>query len=202
MADKKLQGIKVAILVANDFEQIEMTEPRKALDDAGAQTFLIAPSQDQCYDQFVVVHAAKGEVQALNHDQQAQKFKVDVPLEQAEAGDYDALLLPGGAMSPDQLRMSDKAKHFVSLFDECDKPIAFICHSPWTLISANRVVGRTLTSWPSLQDDIRNAGGNWVNEPVVFDANWVSSRGPADIPAFNQAMITLFSERGRQKMAA
>ena len=203
MPEQRLKGVKVAILVANDFEQIEMVKPRQALSEEGAQTFLIAPSAEQRVDQFVVVHAAQGKVQGINHDRLGDMFDVDVPLEQANPMDYDALLLPGGALSPDQLRISDKARSFVSMMDDASKPIAVICHGPWTLVSANRVVGRTLTSWPTLQDDIRNAGGNWIDQEVVVDANWVSSRGPADIPAFNNAMIRLFAQRvAAQRKAA
>jgi protease I len=180
MAEQNLQGKKVAILVADDFERVELVEPRTALEEAGAQTFIVSPAQ--------------GEVQSVNHDEKADKFKVDVPLEQANADNYDALLLPGGALNPDQLRMIDKAKQFVTAFDEAGKPMAIICHAPWTLVSAGLVRGRTMTSWPSIQDDIRNAGAKWVNEETVTDDNWVTSRGPQDIPAFNQQMVQLFAQ--------
>jgi protease I len=175
-----LQGKKVAILVADDFERVEMVEPRKALEEAGAQTMIISP--------------ADGQVQSMNHDEKADKFNVDVLLNQANPDDFDALLLPGGALNPDQLRANSKAKEFVRAFDVKDKPIAAICHGAWTLVSAGLVSGRTLTSWPSIQDDIRNAGGHWIDEKSVRDQNWVSSRSPMDIPAFNEAMIELFSE--------
>ncbi|MCE5198527.1 MAG: type 1 glutamine amidotransferase domain-containing protein [Armatimonadota bacterium] len=180
MAEQKLNGKKVAILVADNFEQVEMTGPRKALEEAGAQTLIVSP--------------AKGEVQGVNHDVKADKFHVDIPLDQARAADFDALLLPGGALNPDQLRIMDKAKQFVSEFDEEGKPIAVICHGAWTLVSAGLVRGRTLTSWPSIQDDVKNAGGNWVDQEVVVDDNWVSSRKPDDIPAFNEKMVQLFME--------
>ena len=184
MAEKKLEGKKVAILVADNFEQTEMTKPRQALDDAGAQTFIVSP--------------AKGEVQGMNHDVKANKFKVDVQLDEANPDDFDALLLPGGALNPDQLRNMDKAKEFVRRFDDEGKPMAIICHAPWTLVSAGLVKGRTMTSWPSIKDDLKNAGANWVDKDVVIDDNWVSSRGPQDIPVFNEHMIQLFAEGKKQ----
>ncbi|HOK54887.1 MAG TPA: type 1 glutamine amidotransferase domain-containing protein [Armatimonadota bacterium] len=188
MAEKKLEGKKVAILVTNDFEQVEMTKPRQALDDAGAETYLISP--------------AEGEVQGMNHDVKANRFKVDVPLDEANPADYDALLLPGGALNADELRINPKAQEFARHFDEEGKPIAVICHAPWLLVSANLVRGRTLTSWPTLKDDIRNAGGNWVDQEVVIDNNWVSSRGPKDIPAFNEKAIQLISEGKKARKEA
>lgn len=178
--EQNLQGKKIAILVADDFEQAEMVQPRSALEDAGAKTFIVSP--------------AKGQVQGMNHDVKADRFDVDVPLDQANADDYDALLLPGGALNPDQLRAIDMAKQFVRQFDRRDKPIAVICHGAWTLVSAGLVSGRTMTSWPSIQDDIRNAGAHWVDSEVVIEHNWVSSRKPADIPAFNRAIVRLFAE--------
>jgi len=188
MAEKKLEGKKVAILVTNDFEQVEMTKPRQALDDAGAETYLISP--------------AEGEVQGMNHDVKANRFKVDVPLDEANPADYDALLLPGGALNADELRINPKAQEFARHFDEEGKLIAVICHAPWLLVSANLVRGRTLTSWPTLKDDIRNAGGNWVDQEVVIDNNWVSSRGPKDIPAFNEKAIQLISEGKKARKEA
>ncbi|MEN6370787.1 MAG: type 1 glutamine amidotransferase domain-containing protein [Armatimonadota bacterium] len=185
MAQRTLDGKKVAILVADDFEQVEMTEPRKALSYAGAQSFIVSP--------------AEGQVQGINHDKPADKFKVDVPLNDANADDFDALLLPGGALNPDQLRANDKAKEFVRQFDEAGKPIAIICHAPWTLVSARLVKGRTLTSYHTIKDDIINAGGNWVDQEVVVDNNWVTSRSPRDLPAFNQAMVQLFGEGVKPK---
>jgi len=142
----------------------------------------------------MIVHPAEGEVQGVNHDKPGDKFKVDVKLEEANADNFDALLLPGGALNPDQFRVIDKAKEFVREFDEAGKPIAVICHGPWTLVSAGVVRGRTITSWPTLADDIKNAGGSWVNQETVIDNNWVSSRGPKDIEAFNQKMVQLFAE--------
>jgi protease I len=175
---KSLDGMRVAILVEADFEQVEMTEPRKALEEAGAKTFLISPQS--------------GQVRAMNHDQPADTFKVDMALDQANPDDFDAVLLPGGALNADKLRMVQKARDFVIKFDEKNKPMAVICHAPWTLVSSNLVSGRTLTSYYTLQDDIRNAGGHWLDESAVRDRNLVTSRFPQDIPNFNQAMIELF----------
>jgi protease I len=175
-----LDGMKVAILVAEGFEQVELTEPKKALDEAGAQTRIVSP--------------AKGEVQGWNHFDKADKFKVDVPLEQADAGNFDALLLPGGVANPDQLRIITKAVQFVRDFFDAGKPVAVICHGPWTLIDAGVAKGRTITSWPSLKADLSNAGAKWVDQEVVVDNGLVSSRKPADIPAFNRKMLEEFGE--------
>ena len=175
----ELDGMKVAILAAEGFEQAELLEPRKALEEAGAQTLVVSP--------------AKGEVQGWKHFDKAEKVKVDVPLEQANASAFDALLLPGGVANPDQLRMQPRAVQFVREFFEAGKPVAVICHGPWTLIEAGVVRGRKLTSWPSLQTDLRNAGANWVDQEVVVDDGLVSSRKPQDIPAFNRKMIEEFA---------
>lgn len=185
-----LSGKKVAILVADEFEEVEMTGPCTALRDAGAETLIVSPAQ--------------GEVQAVRHHEKSARYPVDVPLDQANSDDFDALLLPGGALNPDKLRTMWQASVFVRGFDQQDKPIAVICHGPWTLVSAGLVNGRTLTSWPSLQDDIRNAGGRWIDNEVVVDRNWVSSRKPQDIPAFNKAMLELFAgwEEVRKKELA
>jgi protease I len=180
-------GMKVAILVAEGFEQVELTGPRKALDDAGAETRIVSPAQ--------------GEVQGWNHFDKADKFKVDVPLEQAAAGNFDALLLPGGVANPDQLRMLPKAVQFVREFFDAGKPVAVICHGPWTLIDAGVVQGRTITSWPSLRADLSNAGAKWVDQEVVVDNGLVSSRKPADIPAFNRKMLEEFGEGRHSKQA-
>jgi protease I len=185
MADK-LQGKKVAILVAEGFEQVEMTGPRQALDAAGAQTKIVSPAQ--------------GEVQGWKHFDKADRFHVDVPLEQAKPDDFDALLLPGGVANPDQLRMNPKAVNFVRRFAESGKPIGVICHGPWTLIEADCVKGRTMTSWPSLRKDLTNAGAHWVDEEVVVDEGLVSSRRPDDIPAFNRKIVEEFAE-GRHQHA-
>jgi len=176
----ELNNKKVAILVTDMFEQVELTEPRKALQQAGAQTELVSP--------------AKGEVQGFNHFDKGDKFPVDVPLDSADPNQYDALLLPGGVGNPDQLRMNPKAVEFASSFFRAGKPVAAICHGPWLLVEAGVVRGRTLTSWPSLQTDIRNAGGNWVDQEVVTDGGLVTSRKPVDIPAFNRKMIEEFQE--------
>jgi protease I len=176
----KLDGKKVAILAAEGFEQAELLEPRKALDDAGAQTFVVSP--------------ADGEVQGWKHFDKGDKVKVDVALARANAADYDALLLPGGVANPDQLRMLPKAVAFVRAFFEAGKPVAAICHAPWTLIEADVVDGRKLTSWPSLKRDLINAGADWVDEEVVVDNGLVTSRKPADIPAFNARMVEEFAE--------
>jgi len=175
---KELQGLRVAILVTYGFEQVEMTKPREALQQAGAQTHLISPKA--------------GEVQGMNHDKPGDKFAVDKTLYSVTAKDYDALLQPGGVANPDRLRMIPKAVQFVRDFHEQNKPIAVICHGPWMLVEADVVGGKTLTSWPSLRADIRNAGGNWVDREVVTDGNIVTSRKPDDLPAFNREMIKVF----------
>lgn len=177
---KDLSDLKVAILVAEGFEQQELTDPRKALDEAGAKTMIVSP--------------AKGEVQGWKHYDKADMFPVDVPLAEANAGDFDALLLPGGVANPDQLRMKPEAVDFIKQFFDAGKPVAVICHGPWTLIEAGVVKGRTITSWPSVKTDLINAGAEWVDEEVVVDNGLVSSRKPADIPAFNQKMIEEFAE--------
>ena len=175
-----LDGMRVAILVADAFEQVEMTEPKKALDERGARTQIVSP--------------AKGQVQGWRHFEKADKFPVDVPLDRAKADDFDALLLPGGVANPDQLRMMPAAVNFVKQFFEAGKPVAAICHAPWTLIEADVVRGRRVTSWPSLKTDLRNAGAEWVDEEVVTDNGLVTSRKPDDIPAFNRKMLEEFAE--------
>jgi protease I len=188
--EKKLAGKKVAILVAEGFEQVELTGPRRALDDAGAETKIVSP--------------ARGEVQGWNHYDKGDKFKVDVPLAEADAQNFDALLLPGGVANPDQLRMKPEAVRFVKAFFDAGKPVASICHGPWTLIEAGAVRGRTLTSWPSIKTDLINAGAEWVDRAVVTDNGLVTSRKPDDIPAFNEKMIEEFAEGAHraQKSAA
>jgi protease I len=175
-----LSGLNVAILVAEGFEQVEMTEPRKALQNAGADTRLVSPAKD--------------EVQGWNHFDKADKFKVDVPLDEADAKDFDALLLPGGVANPDQLRIIPRAVEFVREFFQAGKPVAVICHGPWTLIDAGVVKGRAITSWPSLRTDLTNAGANWTDKEVVVDEKLVSSRKPDDIPAFNRNMLEQFAK--------
>ena len=180
MQSKSLDGLGVAIVLSDDFEQAEMTEPRKALEQAGATTVLISPKP--------------GQVTGMNNDVKADTFTVDMTLDQAQPGDFDALMLPGGALNADFLRMIPKAQDFVRQFDSSGKPIAFICHAPWLLVSAGLVKGRKLTSYHTIQDDIRNAGGNWVDQEMVRDGNWVTSRSPKDLAAFNPAMVSLFAE--------
>ena len=180
MAEKQLDGLRVGILATDLFEESELIEPRKALDEAGAQTIVVAP------------HG--GEIQGVQHDKKGKTVKVDRPLDQVTADDFDAILLPGGAMNADALRMEEKAQEIVREIDRQGKPIAVICHGPWLLVSAGLVRGRRLTSYHTIQDDLRNAGANWEDREVISDRNWVSSRKPDDIPAFNREMIRLFSE--------
>ena len=176
----ELSGKKVAILVADGFEQVEMTEPRKALDEAGAQTHLVSPNS--------------GQVKGWQHTEWGDAFKVDVPLSQAKAEQYDALLLPGGVMNPDKLRHNPEVQAFVRGFFESHKPVAAICHGPWTLIDAGVIRGRELTSYESIQTDLKNAGAKWVDRPVVVDNGLVTSRKPDDLPQFNAKMIEEFAE--------
>lgn len=175
-----LKGKTVAILVTDGFEQIELVEPRKALDQAGATTHLVSPEG--------------GKVQGWNEDKPGDKFPVDIELGDADPEDYDALLLPGGVMNPDALRTIPKAVRFVHDFFDAGKPVAAICHGPQLLIEANVVHGRRLTSFPSLKTDLTNAGAIWVDEAVVTDHGLVTSRRPADIPRFNTKMIEEFAE--------
>ncbi|MGA2742647.1 MAG: type 1 glutamine amidotransferase domain-containing protein [Bryobacteraceae bacterium] len=184
---ERLEGCRIAILVTDGFEQVEMTEPRKALEESGAAADLIAPDRD--------------EVQGMNHDEKGNKFLVDVRLEGASASRYDALLLPGGVANPDRLRTIPRAVRFVKEFGAAGKPIAAICHGPWMLVEAGLVKGQRLTSWPSLQTDIRNAGGAWEDSEVVVGRGLITSRKPADIPAFNRKVIEVFAE-SRSKPAA
>ncbi len=175
MADT-LQGKTVAFLVANEgIEQVELTEPWKAVEEAGGTPKLLAPET--------------GKAQAFNHLDKADTFDVDLAVGEANAGDYAALVLPGGVANPDNLRMHDDAVAFARTFVESGKPVAVICHGPWTLVEAGCVQGRTLTSWPSLQTDVRNAGGTWVDEELVVDGNLVSSRKPDDLPAFCAKLV-------------
>lgn len=182
---QQLNQKKIAILVADGFEQVELTEPKQALEAAGAQTHIISPKQDT--------------VQGWNHFDKGDRFPVDVVLEQANPENYDALLLPGGVANPDQLRTQPKAVQFVKSFFAAGKPVAAICHGPWTLIDAGVVQGRKVTSWPSLQADLKNAGADWVDQEVVVDNGLVTSRNPHDIPAFNQKMIEEFAEGKHQE---
>jgi protease I len=185
---KKLDGKKVAILVADGFEQVELTEPKSALEAEGATT--------------ESSHPQKAKLQGWNHDEKADAFRVEMPLELARSDDYDALLLPGGVRNPDQLRQLTRALEFVDGFFATGKPVAAICHASWTLIEAGVVEGRKITSWPSLKTDLRNAGANWVDRDVVVDKGLVSSRKPADIPAFNKKMVEEFAEGRRASQRA
>lgn len=181
MQGTRLDGLRVAILVFDTFEQVEMTSPRQALTQAGAQTTLISPND--------------GPLTGLHHVEKGDAFPVDLKLDQADAHQFDALVLPGGAVNADQLRTNQQALTFIKQFESAGKPLAVICHAPWALISAGLVRGRTLTSWPSIRDDIGNAGGTWVDQSVVQDRNWVTSRGPQDLPVFNSALMLLFAQR-------
>ncbi len=187
MPDQVLQGFRVAIIANDLFEQSELLEPRKALENAGAQVKIISKKS--------------GEIQGVQHDEKDQKVKVDLTLAEASADDFDALVLPGGAMNADSLRMEKEAQEFVRAIDSSGRPLAVICHGAWLLVSASLVKGRKMTSYFTIQDDLRNAGAQWQDAEVVVDKNWVSSRRPTDLPRFNQEMIRIFSEhleRGRR----
>ena len=182
-----LSGKKVAILVTDGFEQIELTGPKEALEKAGAEADIVSPAGET--------------VKGWDTTKWGKTFRVDVPLKKAKADDYDALLLPGGVMNPDKLRRDQKAVQFVREFFDAGKPVAAICHGPCTLVEAGVVEGRRMTSWPSIKTDLQNAGADWVDEQVVVDNGLVTSRKPADIPAFNRKMIEEFGEgvHGRMK---
>lgn len=182
MANGTLDDLKVAILVTDGFEQVEMTEPRKALDEAGAQTQLVSPKD--------------GQVKAWKFTEWGDTFPVDMPLNGARPEDFDALLLPGGVINPDELRTLPEAVAFAKAFFDAGKPVASICHGPWTIIEAGAARGRRLTSWPSLKTDLENAGAEWVDQEVVVDPGLVTSRKPDDIQAFNPAVIKLFASAG------
>lgn len=171
----KLKGKKIAILAIDGFEQVELTEPRKALDEAGATTVVIAPKP--------------GKIRSWQTKDWGESVKVDAVLESANPNDYDALVLPGGVMNPDHLRMDAGAVNFVRQFVSSGKPVAAICHGPWTLLEAGALAGKTVTSWPSLKTDLKNAGATWVDQEVVTDGQFITSRKPDDIPAFNRALI-------------
>jgi len=183
-----LQGMRVAILATDGVEHSELAVPRHALEEAGAKTTLLAPKS--------------GKIQAMKHDEKVEQFTVDAPLDWAKPDDFDAVLLPGGALNADALRMEPAAREFITKIDRAGKPIAVICHAPWLLVSAKLVKGRKLTSYHTIQDDLRNAGAEWADQSVVRDGNWVSSRQPSDIPAFNREVIRLFSEAEKIKKAA
>jgi protease I len=179
-----LEGKRVAILVADGFEQVELTEPRKALEDAGARTSVVSPSE--------------GSVRGWNHTEWGDEVPVDQPLDEARSQDYDALLLPGGVINPDKLRVLPQAVDLVRAFFEERKPVAAICHGPWTLVEAGVATGRRMTSWPSLKTDLKNAGADWTDAEVVVDRGLVTSRKPDDIPAFIEKMIEEFAEGKHQ----
>ncbi len=176
---ENLNGKRVAILVTDGFEQVELTEPREALDQAGAKTQIVSPRKDR--------------VRGWKFTEWGDELPVDVSLDKARPDDFDALLLPGGVMNPDRLRMDPKAVAFAKSFFDAGKPVAAICHGPWTIIETGYAKGRKIASWPSLKTDLRNAGAEWMDKEVVTDGNLVSSRKPDDIPAFNRGMIDLFS---------
>jgi protease I len=180
MSDR-LQGKKIAFLTANEgVEQVELVEPLETVREAGAEAELLAPEA--------------GEIQAFNHLDKADTFPVDRAVGEADAGDYDGLVLPGGVANPDQLRTKPEALEFVRSFFAAGKPVGVICHGPWTLIDAGVAAGRTLTSWPSLQTDLRNAGAEWVDEEVHVDEGLVSSRKPDDLEAFKAKIVEEFAE--------
>lgn len=175
-----LNSFKVAVLATDGFEQSELKEPVNALEQSGAVVHVLSPGGR--------------EIQGFVHHDKAETLETDGALEDADPDDYDGLLLPGGALNADKLRMDPQARRFVQAFDRAGKPIAAICHAPWLLVSAGLVKGRTLAGYYTIQDDVRNAGGNWVDRETVRDANWVTSRQPKDLPAFDRAMEQLFAE--------
>jgi protease I len=177
---EKLSGKKVAILATDGFEEVELTKPRVALDEAGART--------------TVVSIKPGKIQGMNHADKGDTIAVDRTLDEAKPEDFDALMIPGGLMNPDTLRSSEEALEFVRHFFREGKPVAAICHAPWVLIDAGVIRGRTVTSWPAIKTDVRNAGAHWVDKEVVVDNGLVTSRKPDDIPAFNKKMIEEFCE--------
>jgi deglycase len=182
---ERLSGKKVAILAADGFEEVELTKPKKALDEAGAKT--------------TVVSLKSGKIQGMNHADKGESVAVDQTLGDAKPQDFDALMIPGGLMNPDTLRSTEEALEFVRHFFREGKPVAAICHAPWVLIDAGVARGRTLTSWPAIKTDVRNAGATWVDQEVVVDNGLVTSRKPDDIPAFNKKMIEEFAEGRHSK---
>jgi protease I len=188
MAEKQLSGLKVAAITTDGVEQVELLEPKKALENAGAQVLVIAPKA--------------GKVQGFKHHDKADQIPVDLTLDQADPADFDAVLLPGGVINADALRIEKKAQEIVRMIDQRGNPVAVICHGPWLLVSAGLTRGRTITSWPTLKDDIINSGAQWEDREVIRDRNWVSSRKPADIPAFNREAISLFSEALQKRKKA
>ncbi|MBZ5508514.1 MAG: type 1 glutamine amidotransferase [Acidobacteriia bacterium] len=188
MANDNLKGKKVAILVTDGFEQVELLQPREALDQAGAETKVVSLKQ--------------GPVKGWDMTKWGKEVPSDLTLDNARASDFDALLLPGGVINPDKLRIEPKAVAFVKSFFDANKPVAAICHGPWTIIEAGVAHGRKIASWPSLKTDLRNAGAEWIDKEAVTDGNLVTARKPDDIPAFNRAMIELFSGKTKQERPA
>ncbi|HEX4173837.1 MAG TPA: type 1 glutamine amidotransferase domain-containing protein [Acetobacteraceae bacterium] len=188
MASENLKGLRVAILATDGFEQDELMQPRQALDEAGAKTQVVAPKE--------------GKIRGWKFTEWGNEVAVDRKLDDARPEEFDALLLPGGVINPDKLRIIPQAVAFVKAFFDAHKPVAAICHGPWTVIEAGAAKGRRMTSWPSLKTDLTNAGAHWVDEPAVRDDNLVTSRKPDDIPAFNRAMIELFGQASRHRQAA
>ena len=184
----QLDGVKIAILVDDLFEQAELAEPKKALEAAGATVHIVSPKGPA--------------VTGMKHHDKGDSFAVDAPLDKARPEDYDGLVLPGGVVNADTLRTNAAAQAFAKAFDAASKPIAAVCHGPWLLVSAGLAAGRTLTSWPSLQDDLRNAGATWVDREVVCDGNWTSSRKPDDLPAFNREFIAALQREPAQRELA
>jgi len=180
MADKQLQGLRVAILATDGVEQVELLKPREALKDAGADTKVVSPKP--------------GKIKGWDHTDWGQQIPVDIELSNANPQNFDALLLPGGVQNPDKLRMDPAAVQFVKAFFQMGKPVAAICHAAWTILEAGEAKGLRITSWPSLKTDLQNAGAEWVDQEMVRDKNLVSSRKPDDLPAFTRGMIELFSE--------
>ena len=184
----KLDGVRVAILATDGFEQVELTDPKEALEREGAVTHIISPKAD--------------EIKGWKHTEWGDRFPVDASLDEADPHEYDALLLPGGVMNPDKLRMEPNAVDFVRHFVDSGKPVAAICHGPWTLIEAGALPGRTVTSYPSIKSDLINAGALWVDREVVVDSGLVTSRKPDDLPAFNAKMIEEFAEGKHERLAS
>jgi len=177
---KEMEGQRIAVLATDGFEQAELTEPVKVLRQSGAQVDIVSPKS--------------GEIQGMRHKERGDKVRVDRTLDDAKAGDYAGLVLPGGVANPDELRTDQRAVRFVRAFVDAKKPIAAICHGPWTLIEADAVRGKTVTSWPSLKTDLKNAGADWVDREVVADHGLITSRKPDDLPAFCQKMLEEFAE--------
>jgi len=186
-----INGLRIAILATDGFEQVELTEPQKALREAGAKVTVVSPRGT----------TTKGKIQGMNHAEKGDQITIDAELESVRPEDFDALVLPGGVANPDYLRVNEQAISFIKHFGQAGKPIAAICHGPWTLIEAGLVRGHKMTSWPSLKTDLRNAGAEWVDESVVNDNGLVTSRKPDDLPAFCRAAIEMFGTFGREQAA-